>query len=101
MAEPRYYPEELTPEEIEDIENDCPENVDLDTLIKAFQLFRKYGNPTYPCHCEHDVLYVNIHPDKVSKEDCLELLKLGFFPGQPNEYPENPNGFITFAFGSC
>jgi len=30
----------------------------MDDLIKALQILRKYGNPKYPTHCEHDTLYI-------------------------------------------
>lgn len=66
----------------------------MDDLIKALQIFRKYGNPNYPTHCEHDVLYVSIEPETVSEDDKDELEKLGF-------YPENEYGmFRSYQFGS-
>ena len=65
----------------------------MDDLINALQIFRKYGNPTYPTNCSHDELYVNIDPDDVTDEDKKKLDKLTFFP--------NKNGFISFYFGSC
>lgn len=65
----------------------------MEDLIKALQIFLKYGNPYAPTHCEHDVLHVAIDPDKVSDEDKAELDKLGF---HPSEY-----GFDSFRFGSC
>lgn len=30
----------------------------MEDLIKALQIFMKYGNPAYPFHCEHDILYI-------------------------------------------
>jgi len=68
----------------------------MEDLIKALQIFVKYGNPRNPTHCEHDVLYVDINPEDVSEEDTKELDKLGFFPDE--EYGE---GFISYRFGSC
>lgn len=65
----------------------------MDALIKSLQILRKYGNPMFPTHCEHDVLYVDINPDLVSKEDKEELQALGFFP--------EDGGFKSYKFGSC
>lgn len=50
----------------------------MDKLIEALQIFRKYGNPPCPTHCEHDVLYVMIQPELVSAEDIAALKALGF-----------------------
>ena len=66
-------------------------------LIKALQIFLKYGNPNYPSHCEHDYFYIDIDPEKVSKEDAKKLDKLGFFIDK--EY--GGGGFGSFKFGSC
>ena len=62
-------------------------------LIKALQILSKYGNPDNPTHCEHDVLFVSILPDTVSKKDKKELEELSF---SPVEY-----GFESYRFGSC
>lgn len=35
-------------------------------LIAALQIFLKYGDITYPTHCEHDVLMVCVDPESVS-----------------------------------
>lgn len=51
----------------------------MENLIKALQIFLKYGNPDYPTHCEHDVMYVSIPYKLVSEEDKNTLDKLGFF----------------------
>ena len=69
----------------------------MEQLIKALQIFLKYGNPTYPTHCEHDYLYVSISPDLVSEEDKKELDTLGFFVDE--EY--GGEGFGSFRYGSC
>jgi len=67
----------------------------MEDLIKALQIFLKYGNPKYPTTCEHDSLYVDIDPNIVSKEDKQTLEALGFFP-------EDEDGmFMSFRFGSC
>lgn len=53
----------------------------MEDLIKALQIFLKYGNPRNPTHCEHDVLTVYINPEVVSDED--------------GEH------FISYRYGSC
>lgn len=50
----------------------------MEDLLKAIQIFLKYGNPYNPTHCEHDRLTIMICPDDVSDEDKLELERLGF-----------------------
>jgi len=71
----------------------------MENLIKALQIFLKYGNPKYPTHCEHDVLYVDIDNTKVSDEDKSELEKLGFICGEEGE--EYEDGFYSYIYGSC
>lgn len=67
----------------------------LDGLIEALQILRRYGNPGYPTHCEHDVLTIcGIDPDDVSDEDTARLDEIGFFVG---EY----DSFQSFAYGSA
>lgn len=66
----------------------------MEDLIKALQIFLKYGNPDYPTHCNHDELWVDIEPEKVSEEDLEMLKSLGFFPS------EDESGFYSFRFGS-
>jgi len=66
----------------------------VNDLIKALQIFLKYSDPYAPTHCEHDVMYVNVNPAKVSDEDKAALDELGFTP--------DSNGmFRSFRFGSC
>lgn len=67
----------------------------MEDLIKALQIFLKYGNPEYPTCCEHDVLYVCIPIDAVSAEDKKRLSELGF-----DEDVDN-NGFYSFRYGSA
>jgi len=67
----------------------------MENLIKALQILLKYGNPTYPTHCEHDVMRVNIRYSEVSNEDKKTLDGLGF-----DEDTEN-DGFKSYTFGSC
>ena len=65
-------------------------------LIKALQIFLKYGNPRNPTHCVHDTLIIcGIDPDKVSKEDKATLEKLGFCVSEEYE------GFASFRYGSA
>lgn len=68
----------------------------MDDLIKALQIFLKYGNPNYPTNCEHDTLWIcGIDPAKVSDTDKTELDDLGFFED------ENDECFKSFRFGSA
>lgn len=67
----------------------------MDDLIKALQIFRKYGNPAFPTHCEHDVMYVCIPFSDVSEEDREELDRLGFFENSDDD------GFMSYKFGSA
>lgn len=66
----------------------------MDNLIECLQIFRKYGNPTYPFNCNHDELWVNIDPELVSDEDKKKLDELGGFF-------EDDGGFLSYDFGSC
>ena len=68
----------------------------LSELIEALNIFRKYGNPQYPTHCEHDVMQVCIDPADVSDEDKDKLNELGFFPDT-----EEGDCFRSFKFGSA
>lgn len=66
----------------------------MENLIKALQIFLKYGNPDYPTHCEHDEMWIcGIEPDDVSDEDKKELGELGFF--------ESDDAFKSFRYGSA
>ena len=68
----------------------------MENLIEALLIFLKYGNPAYPTHCEHDVMYIcDINPADVSPEDIEELDKLGFF------VDEEEDCFQSFKFGSA
>ncbi|NDV63900.1 hypothetical protein [Bacteroides sp. 224] len=70
----------------------------MENLIKALQILLKYGNPDYPTHCEHDVLYVDISPELVSEEDKKELEELGFYSGEDSDFED---GFYSYKYGSC
>ena len=67
----------------------------MEDLIKALQIFLKYGNPKWPTHCEHDVLTVCIDPSLVSDKDKVALDNLGFFEDESEEC------FKSYKFGSA
>lgn len=67
----------------------------ISNLIAALEIFKKYGDVTYPTHCEHDVMYVGIAYDDVSVEDKAELAALGF-----NECGDL-GIFQSFTYGSA
>jgi hypothetical protein len=69
----------------------------VDDLIEALTIMRKYANPKFPTNCSHDLLYVNVDPELVSREDLDRLSVLGFRPD--TEYASK--GFVSFLFGSC
>jgi len=70
----------------------------MEDLIKALQIFLKYGNPPYPTHCEHDDLtIVGIEPADVSDKDKAKLNELGFIVGEEHGEPL----FHSFKFGSA
>jgi hypothetical protein len=64
----------------------------MSKLIKALQIFLKYGDSVSPTGCEHGVLYVNIDPNLVSAKDRAKLEKLHFI--------ENNGEFQSTYFGS-
>jgi hypothetical protein len=66
----------------------------MEDLIKALQIFLKYGNKNYPTFCEHDILYVDVDPSVVSDEDKKVLDELGFFVDDENDC------FASFKYGS-
>lgn len=70
----------------------------MSNLIEALQILLKYGNPTHPTHCEHDVLMiVGIDPELVSEDDKSRLDELGFFVS--SEYGEEM--FQSYRYGSA
>ena len=80
----------------------------MEKLIEALQILMKYGNPTYPFHCEHDTLYiVGIEPEKISKEDRDKLDELGFITRVAGEIDEENNEEIeqseifSYRYGSA
>ena len=64
-------------------------------LIRALEIFLKYGDAQWPTHCEHDVLYVDIRPEVVSEEDKILLKELSFV------VDEEIDCFRSYRFGSC
>ena len=80
----------------------------MEDLIKALQILLKYGNPSYPTHCEHDELSVHgIDPEKISEEDVKELKELGFeieiegVYDEEKEYEAEESRIYSFKYGSC
>jgi DNA-binding protein YbaB len=69
--------------------------INTENFIKALTIFMKYGNKTYPTHCEHDVMRVNYDPEEISEEDKEQLGELGFFPD------EEFDCFKTYGYGSA
>ncbi len=68
----------------------------MEKLIEALQIFLKYGNPDYPTHCEHDVMWIcGIDNEKVTEEDRKKLDELGFF------YDEDDEHFKSYRYGSA
>jgi len=68
----------------------------MSDLIKALQIFLKYGDHKWPTCCSHDQLAImEIEPEKVSDEDKKILNDLGFFVCEEDEC------FISFRFGSA
>jgi DNA-binding protein YbaB len=67
----------------------------LDALIASLQIFRKYGNPGCPTHCEHDEMRVMIDPNPVSAEDKKILEDLHWSPEKGNDC------FLSFYYGSA
>ncbi len=66
----------------------------LDALIAALTIVRKYGNISFPTHCEHDELWLcGIDPDEMSKVDREAVLELGF--------KIEDGGFKSYRFGSA
>lgn len=66
----------------------------MEDLIKALQIFLKYGNKKYPTSCEYDILYVDVDPSIVSDKDKKTLDELGFFVDDENDC------FASFKYGS-
>jgi hypothetical protein len=68
----------------------------MDALIEALTILRKYANPQFPTHCEHDMMYVDVDPALVSPEDLARLRELYFAPDS-----DDGSLFASSYFGSC
>lgn len=66
----------------------------MDALIEALTILRKYANPQFPTHCEHDMMYVDVDPALVLPEDLARLKELYFAP-------YDGSLFSSSYFGSC
>jgi hypothetical protein len=67
----------------------------MKNLIEALNIFLKYGNPSYPTHCEHDELWICGYDGiTFSEEDVGKLSTLGF-----NNY--DGDGWKSFRYGSA
>ena len=62
-------------------------------LIEALTILARYGNPSSPTHCEHDIMYLMIEPRLVSPEDTARLDELDVIPRE--------ECFISYRFGSA
>ncbi len=68
----------------------------MENLIKALQILLKYGNPDYPTHCEHDILYIcGIDTALITVEDLEELDSLGFIIDLEED------DIFSYRYGSC
>jgi len=67
----------------------------MSNLIKALQIFLKYGDEEWPTNCSHDEFAVMIDPAIVSDEDIVLLDDLGFFPEDGEDW------FVSYKYGSC
>lgn len=75
---------------------------DIDSLIEAFTIFKKYLTPgTYkhecPTHCDHGVMQVGVDPNVVSDEDKKRLDQLSFFGSKEG----GDWHFRSYHFGSA
>lgn len=52
----------------------------MNDLIEALKIFQKYTDAKFPTYAVDYILYVEVHPGDVSKEDTASLGELGFFP---------------------
>lgn len=78
-------------------------------LIEALQILLKYGNPTYPFHCEHDILnIVGFDAEKITKKDRDKLDELGIIVRIAGEIDEDNDEeeieetkIFSFRYGSA
>lgn len=70
----------------------------MSSLVEAFHIFLKYGDPQWPTHCAHDELHImEIKPADVSDEDKARLDELGFIVTE--QWGEEH--FMSFKYGSA
>ena len=68
----------------------------MKNLLRALQVFLKYGNHKYPTSCDHDVMYImGINIADVSSRDIKKLDELGFF------WSDGDECFMSFFYGSA
>lgn len=67
----------------------------MEQLIEALQIFLKYDNPTWPTHCEHEILYIIGDYSAMSTEDKAKLEELGF------HWDAAMDGWASFKYGSA
>lgn len=69
----------------------------MSDLIKALQIFLKYGDPMYPSSGEHDVFLLPSYRDRdfIGAEDREALNKLSFY------FIEEYGCWGSYRFGSC
>lgn len=74
----------------------------LAELVDALTLLRDHANPdpTWPTHCEHDVLVVLVDPETVPDDVKARLKAMGFEHG-PHEASGDIPCFYSFRYGSA
>lgn len=72
---------------------DKPTNIS--NLIEALTIALKYGDKSYPLHCEHDCLWLCVDSTKFSEDDKAKLDEYGFFEDEGDEC------FKSFGYGSA
>ena len=69
----------------------------MNELIYALQIFDRYITDdyisAYPTSCEHDLLFVHVHPNVVTEFDKNTLKEMGFVPYENR-------CFVSTKFGS-
>lgn len=58
----------------------------MSKLIKALNIFLKYGDLESPIICCHEELVVVMNPALVGEEDTAELEKLGFLANEDGTF---------------
>lgn len=72
------------------------ETMQMDDLIAALLIFKKYKNVQHPTNCSHDELAIMaVSEEEVTTEDAVELDRLGFIFSKSNDC------WISFRFGSA